>query len=474
MPLERLLPQSIEAEKGVLGSIIIDPSVIPAVLQILDPEDFYRDAHRTIFEAIRSLDARREPADFLMICDYLENQGKLADVGGASYLTSLIDGVPTSGNVEFYANIVQKTSQRRRLIQAAGQIAAIAYEEADADLALNQAEALLRAIGNRKRADTRRDMADILFDYMTQLEKLSGEWNGASITGVPTSYGELDTRTGGLQKSDLIILAARPGQGKTALALALAARVAQFGGEMGFKVLFFSLEMASWQLAQRYLAGEGRVDQSRLRIAQLEGEEWDSLILAQDKMPEGRLWIDDEPGLRIQEIRSRARRHQAEYGLDLLVVDFAQLVKAVDDHGRPFNSTREEVSYVAREMKNVARELNIPVILLSQLNRSVEGRADKMPQLSDLKETGALEEAADLVLFLYQDPADLETEEGYILNLLFAKFRNGSKKPVKLFFKPRFTWFEDVDQFALAPVETGTQTMAPYELDGTIEEEPFD
>lgn len=381
--MEKLLPQNIEAESGVLGSIIIDPEAIVQVSDFLRPEDFYRDAHRTIYEVILHLYQGSEPADFITICDELERRGRLEDVGGASYITSLINQVPTSGNVEYYGHIVERSATLRRLIHAAGQIAAVAYEEPDADVALDKAEKLIFEISQRHSRSDFSSMEEILAGYMTKLEQLNAR-RGA-IVGVPTGFTDLDRMTGGLQRSDLIVLAARPGMGKTSLALSLAHNTA-----LKYKnsVAVFSLEMSKEQLVQRLLSMDAGIDQQRLRTGWIEEDEWDRIVFASDKLSEASIWIDDTAGISTMEMRSKSRRLQAEHGVDLIIVDYLQLMQSRTD-GRSENRV-QEVSEISRNLKGLARELNVPVVALSQLSRSVESRQSKVPQLSDLRESGCI------------------------------------------------------------------------------------
>ena len=382
--VEKLLPQNIEAECGVLGSIIIDPEAIVQVSDFLHTDDFYRDAHHTIYEVILQLYEEHEPADFITICDELERRNKLEEVGGASYITSLINQVPTSGNVEFYGRIVERTAILRRLIHAAGQIAAIAYEEGDADIALDRAEQLIFQISQRHARSDFSHMRDILAEYMNKLDQLH-ERHG-SIVGVPTGFTDLDRLTGGLQKSDLIVLAARPGIGKTSLAMSMAHNAAL---KYHNSVAFFSLEMSKDQLAQRLLSMDSGIDQQRLRTGRIEEEEWERIVYAMDTLSEANIWIDDTASITPLEMRSKSRRIHAQYGIDLIIVDYLQLMQATIGGKRNENRV-QEISEISRSLKGLARELNIPVLALAQLSRAVESRQSKVPQLSDLRESGCL------------------------------------------------------------------------------------
>ncbi|HYL44946.1 MAG TPA: replicative DNA helicase, partial [Ktedonobacteraceae bacterium] len=391
--MEKLLPQNIEAECGVLGSIIIDPEAIVQVADFLHADDFYRDAHRTIYDIILFLYEQREPADFITICDELERRSKLEEVGGASYITSLVNQVPTSGNVEYYGRIVERNSILRRLIHAAGQIAAVAYEENDADVALDKAEQLIFNISQRHAHSDFSLLRDILSDYMDKLDQLH-ERRG-TIVGVPTGFTDLDRLTGGLQKSDLIILAARPAIGKTSLALSLAHNSAI---KHQHSVAIFSLEMSKEQLVQRLLSMDAGVDQQRLRTGWIEDDEWDRIVYAMGTLSEANIWIDDTAGISSVEMRSKARRLQAERGIDLIIVDYLQLMQSVSGSGKRNENRVQEISEISRNLKGLARELNIPVLALAQLSRAVESRQSKVPQLSDLRESGCI--ASDTPVYL--------------------------------------------------------------------------
>ena len=438
--MEKLLPQNIEAECGVLGSIIIDPEAIVQVSDFLHADDFYRDAHHTIYEVILQLYEEHEPADFITICDELERRNKLEEVGGASYITSLINQVPTSGNVEFYARIVERTAILRRLIHAAGQIAAIAYEEGDADIALDKAEQLIFNISQRHARSDFTHMRDVLAEYMNKLDQLH-EHRG-TIVGVPTGFTDLDRLTGGLQKSDLIILAARPGIGKSSLALSLAHNSAL---KYHNSIALFSLEMSKDQLAQRLLSMDARIDQQRLRTGTIEEDEWDRIVYAMDTLSESNIWIDDTAGISTMEMRSKARRLHAEHGIDLIIVDYLQLMQATIG-GRRNENRVQEISEISRNLKGLARELNVPVLALAQLSRAVESRQSKVPQLSDLRESGSIEQDSDIVMFIYRDDLyNQESERKNIADIIIAKHRNGPVGEISLYFQASQTRFRDLE-----------------------------
>ena len=438
--MEKLLPQNIEAESGVLGSIIIDPEAIVQVADFLMPEDFYRDGHRTIYETILQLYEMHEAADFITICDELARKNKLEEVGGPGYITSLINQVPTSGNIEYYGRIVERTAILRRLIHASGQIAAVAYEEADANVALDTAEKLIFGISQRHARADFSPLRDLLTDYMSKLDQLH-EHRG-TIVGVPTGFTDLDRLTGGLQRSDLIILAARPAVGKTSLGLSLAHNAAVKHGQ---SIAVFSLEMSKEQLVQRLLSMDAGIDQQRLRTGWIEDDEWERIIFAMGTLAEANIWIDDTAGISPMEMRSKARRLQAEHGIDLIIVDYLQLMQSTVGGKRNENRV-QEISEISRNLKGLARELNIPVMALAQLSRAVESRQSKVPQLSDLRESGSIEQDADVVMFIYrEDVYNPDTERKNIADIIVAKHRNGPVGEVSLYFQASQTRFSDLE-----------------------------
>ncbi|TMD81467.1 MAG: replicative DNA helicase [Chloroflexi bacterium] len=439
--MEKLLPQNIEAECGVLGSIIIDPEAIVQVAEFLFPDDFYRDAHRTIYEVIIQLYEQREAADFITICDELERRNKLEDVGGASYITSLINLVPTSGNVEYYGRIVERNAILRRLIEAAGQIAAVAYQEEDADVALDKAEQLIFNISQRHARSDFALLRDILSAYMNKLDQLH-ERRG-TIVGVPTGFTDLDHLTGGLQKSDLIILAARPAIGKTSLALTMAHNTAI---KHQRSVAIFSLEMSKEQLVQRLLSMDAAIDQQRLRTGWIEDDEWERIVYAMGTLSEANIWIDDTAGISTVEMRSKARRLHAERNIDLIIVDYLQLMQSMSGSGKRNENRVQEISEISRNLKSLARELNVPVLALAQLSRAVESRQSKVPQLSDLRESGSIEQDSDIVMFIYRDDVyNPETERKNIADIIVAKHRNGPVGTISLYFQASQTRFHDLE-----------------------------
>jgi replicative DNA helicase len=391
--MERLPPQNIEAEAAVLGSILIDPQALSVVAELLHADDFYRDGHRVLFQAALDLYGHGQPADLVTLTDAIERQGKLEQIGGADYITMLVNVVPTSANVEYYAQIVARTSILRKLIHAAGQIAALAYTAEDATVALDKAEQLIFAISqNVQRADFEhiRDILNAYYDKLDQLHNHRGD-----IVGIPTGFSDLDKMTGGLQRSDLIILAARPSIGKTSFALSMAHNAAvKFGASMAL----FSLEMSKEQLAQRLLSMDAGIDQQRLRTGYISDadDEWTRISLAMGRLSESNIYIDDTAGITMIEMRSKARRLMAERGFDVLMVDYLQLMQGTGSKGD--GNRQQEISEISRGLKGLARELNVPVLALSQLSRAVESRQSKVPQLSDLRESGCI--TGDALVYL--------------------------------------------------------------------------
>ncbi len=436
--LDKTIPANPEAEEAVLGSLLIDPDAVLKVASFLSAEDFYREKNGWLYRAILDLHERREPADFVTLVDELERRNILQEVGGAAYLTALINGVPSAVYVEHYGHIVERTATLRRLIDAAGQIAALAYEEADdVNEVVDRAEQLVFNVSERR---IRRDLAPVgqvmhqVVDRIDFLHRHQGE-----ILGVPTGFAKLDKLLGGFQKSDLIILAARPSVGKTSLAMNFALNAARKYRKV---VAFFSLEMSAEQLVQRLLAMETGIDQQRLRRGEVADHEWDMLMAAAGELSNTMLYIDDTPAMSAMELRTKARRLQAEHGLDLMVVDYLQLMRG---EGRSENRV-QEISYISRSLKSLARELEAPLVALSQLSRAVESRTDRRPQLSDLRESGAIEQDADVVMFIYREDTIKEnSERKNIADIIVAKHRNGPTDTIPLYFRKELTKFENLE-----------------------------
>ena len=436
--IERLPPQNIEAEEAVLGSILIDPDAIIRVSTVLRPEDFYREKHGWIFDAALDLHERREPIDFLTICDELERRGQLNEVGGAAFLTTLVNIVPTSIHAEHYAHIVERTATRRRLIEAAGQIAGLAYQEAeDVDEVVDHAEQILFGVSERRLTRELIPIKQVLSEYYDRIEYLVR--HQGELIGIPTGFADMDKLLGGLQRSDMIILAARPSVGKTSLALTMAHKAAK---KYRQRVAFFSLEMSAEQVVQRMISAETGIDSQRLRRGEIESSEWERFAKATNDLAETYFFIDDTPGLSALELRTKARRLHAEQGLDMIIVDYLQLMR-----GDLRSENRvQEISFISRSLKALARELNIPVVALSQLSRAVEARADRRPMLSDLRESGSIEQDADVVVFVYRDDVyDPDTEFPNIAELRVAKHRSGPTGIFSVYFKKELAQFVDLE-----------------------------
>lgn len=442
--MEKQLPFNLDAEQALLGSILIDPEAITRVADTLQTKHFYRDSHQTIYEVVFRLYSHQQPADFITVCNDLECNGKLDHVGGPGYITGLINCVPTSGNAENYAQIIEKKWAYRQLAGAGSEIVQAAYDEQDN--ALEQAEGLIYQI--RHGSGTSKAVAnhvDVLGRYMDSLLDLHDQNSKGVLAGMPTGFSRLNKLTGGLRKKKYYVLAGRPGDGKTAAALCIADAVVRSGGN----VLFFSLEMDEEELMQRWVAMEAMVDSTHLRDGTFSGEEdmegrteWDRVCLAEEKLRNlpGKLLIDDTPGNTDSAMRSKALHMQTEYGIDLIIVDYLQYVKVAQD-GRKLENRRLEVEEVSRNMKNLARELEIPVLALAQLNRESEGRANKRPQLSDLREAGGIEQDCDAALFIHKDPNAKPEDTTYNVDLLIEKHRNGARGVVPLYYVGTYTKF---------------------------------
>ena len=435
-----LPPRNVEAEEAVLGSVLIDREAIGKVAAFLRPEDFYRDRNGAVFAAMLALYDRREPVDYMTLSDELSRRDQLEDVGGIVYLGRLLEIVPTSLHVEEYGRIVERTALMRRLISAGGKIAALGYADAyDLDTTLEKAEQVLLGVSQKRVTRDFEALSDVLRQYLEQLEQLQeGE---RTRYGVPSGFIDLDKLTGGLQRSDLIILAARPSMGKTSLALNIAANAAlKYRATVGM----FSLEMSNQQLAARLLSTESGVDSTRLRGGRLNETEIRKLDRALQVLSDAPIYVDDTPGASIMEIRSKARRLQADVGVDLIVIDYLQLVEG----SRARDNRVQEISEISRSLKGLARELHVPVLALSQLSRAVESRSPHIPMLSDLRESGSIEQDADVVMFIYrEDQYNKETEKKGIAEIHLAKHRNGPVGVVSLFFNNATTRFADLEPY---------------------------
>ena len=440
---ERVPPQNIEAEQAVLGAMLIDKEAIAKASEILTSTDFYREAHRVIFNAMLELYNKNEAVDMVTVTEILKRDNKLEDIGGLAYITSLANVVLTAANVKYHADIVAEKSVLRQLVRVSTEIAAMGYEaNEDVGTLLDTAESRILEISNRKKKADFTPINDVLMESVQNIEKLIN--NKGGLTGLPSGFADLDKLTSGLHPSDFIILAARPSMGKTALALNIVQNVAlrahkRIGGEPR-SVAFFSLEMSKEQLVNRMLCAEAGIDSQRLRVGEMGDKDWDALWGACDSMSKAKIYIDDTAGITVMDMRSRARRLKAEHGLDLIVVDYLQLMQGSGKRNTS-GDRQQEVSEISRSLKALARELDVPVLALSQLSRSVEARQVKRPMLSDLRESGSLEQDADIVAFLYrEDYYNPETENKHT-ELIIAKHRNGPVDTVNLFFHKQFTKF---------------------------------
>ena len=436
--VDRLPPNNIDAEQSVLGSLLIDRDAIIRVDSFLRPEDFYLPSNSVIFRAIKELYQDRQPSDLVTLSDRLDHAGLLDQAGGTAYLASLLTAVPTSVHVEYYARIVERDAALRRLISAGTDIVEIGFEDAiTTEIALDRAEKLILQISQQR---TTRDFVPLdevlegIFNRITP----NGD-NRNAIVGVGTGYTDLDAMTGGFQRSDLVILAARPSMGKTAFALGITHGAALLHGK---SVGIFSMEMSAEQLAYRLLSTETGIDSHRLRLGQVDDHELERLSRALGRLSEAKIFIDDTAGAGIMEVRSKARRLMSEQGLDMIVVDYLQLMSS----GRRNDNRVQEIAEISRGLKGLARELNVPVIALSQLSRAVETRSDHRPMLSDLRESGSIEQDADLVMFIYREEKyDEETDKRGIAEIILAKHRNGPVGSINLRFFEQTARFADLE-----------------------------
>jgi replicative DNA helicase len=429
-PAQRTLPHNLDAERSVLGAILIDNGMFDTAVEVVRPESFFRDAHRRLFEKMIALAERRQPIDLLTLKEELVRSGELEEVGGPAYISSLVDGVPRATNVEYYAKIVKEKATLRNLIFSANKILSSAYEaDQEADLILDDAESAIFSVAEDRVKAGFVPMRDLVRDSFPKIEKLFE--HQMFITGVGTHLPDLDRMTRGFQPGDLVIVAARPSMGKTSLVLNVCQHVATHGGVAGL----FSLEMSKESLFMRMLASEAKIDSYRLQSGQIGQREYGSITQALDSLAEAQMYVDDTAGIGVLEMRAKARRLQAEHGLSVLAIDYVQLMTG---RGRFENRTLELAS-ISRSLKGLAKELNVPILLLSQLSRAPEARSDRRPQLSDLRESGALEQDADVVILIFREEmykADKSepSEVDGLAELIIAKQRNGPTGLVKTAF----------------------------------------
>ena len=436
----KIPPQNLDAEKSLLGAVLIDDEVLADITEHVTHADFYEDRHSLIFAGMMRLYERRRPVDLLTLSDELKKKDDLETIGGQGYLTELTNYVPTSAHADSYAEIVSLLAVRRRLIKASSQISELGYDD-DTDLQelLGQAEAELFSVSDQSLKQDLVSIESILTDSFDRMEELHR--NKGALRGVRTGYRDLDNMTAGLQRSDLIILAARPAMGKTTLVTNLAYNVATVAKQA---VLFFSLEMSKEQLVDRMLADASGVDAWNIRTGNLSDDDFSKLSEAMGEMSEAPIFIDDTPGLSVLQMRTKARRAAHDQPLGLIIVDYLQLMQG---SGRDNGNRVQEVSEISRGLKLIARELNVPLIALSQLSRAVESRSPQVPQLSDLRESGSIEQDADIVMFIYREAVyNPETERENITDLIIAKHRNGPIGRVELYFHPERLRFMSLDK----------------------------
>ncbi|EGQ3408446.1 replicative DNA helicase [Staphylococcus pseudintermedius] len=450
------MPHSHEAEQSVLGAIFLDPELMSSTQEILLPESFYCGAHQHIFRAMMDLNEDGKDIDIVTVLDRLTQEGVVNEAGGPQYLAEITSNVPTTRNIQYYTDVVFKNAVKRKLIHTADSIANDGYnDELDLDTVLNDAERRILELSSTRESDGFKDIRDVLgqvYDNAEQLDQNSGQ-----TPGIPTGYRDLDQMTAGFNRNDLIILAARPSVGKTAFALNIAQKVATH--EDQYTVGIFSLEMGADQLATRMICSSGNVDSNRLRTGTMTEEDWNRFTVAVGKLSRTKIFIDDTPGVRITDIRSKCRRLKQEHGLDMIVIDYLQLIQG--SGSRASDNRQQEVSEISRMLKAIARELECPVIALSQLSRGVEQRQDKRPMMSDIRESGSIEQDADIVAFLYRDDyynrgdGDDDDDDGGFepqtndengeIEIIIAKQRNGPTGTVKLHFMKQYNKFTDID-----------------------------
>lgn len=443
-------PQNIEAEKSILGSVLFSGNALVEAMEYVTAQDFYRRSHQIIFQKMVDLNDRDINIDVVTLSDELRNSDQLEDVGGISYLAELAEAVPTAANVVYYAKIVQEKSLLRRLIKTATDIVTRSYSgDDDVSSLLDEAEREILNVSETKNQEGFRAIKDVLNQTFEEIDKLAK--NGSDVTGLSTGYPQLDKMTTGLHSDELMILAARPAVGKTAFALNIAQNV---GTKTDETVVIFSLEMSAESLVNRMLCAEGSIDANHLRTGQLSEEEWRNLVIAMGSLSKAKIFIDDTPGIRIAEIRAKCRRlYKEQGGLGLILIDYLQLIEGTNHENR-----QQEVSDISRQLKKLAKELSVPVIALSQLSRGVEQRQDKRPVLSDIRESGSIEQDADIVAFLYrddyyerdnddtenqQDPRDDDQNVGEV-EVIIEKNRSGPRGTVKLLFVKSYNKFSSI------------------------------
>ena len=438
--LGRIPPQNIEAEQSVLGASLLDKEVLSTITEIIDVSDFYREDHKEIFEAIMDLYERGEPIDLITVSEQLKIRGSIDAVGGLEYLTNLVNAVPTTANAKHYAKIVEEKSILRRLIKTSSEIINMGYDETEeVEYILDRAEKGIFDISQKRNSQGFVQIKDVLIETFDRLEELYN--NKGNVTGIPTGFVDLDHKTAGLHNSDLVLIAARPAMGKTSFVL----NIAQYAAiHSQVPVAIFSLEMSKEQLVNRMLCCEAMVDAQKMRTGQLEDSDWQKIAKALGPISDAPIYLDDTPGVTSAEIRAKCRRLKLEKDLGLVIIDYLQLMQG---RGRS-ESRQQEISEISRSLKILAKEINVPVIALSQLSRAPEMRSDHRPILSDLRESGAIEQDADIVMFLYRDDYyNPETEKKNVAEVIVAKHRSGSTGTVELAWLGQYTKFANLEKF---------------------------
>ena len=441
MELGRIPPHDIEAEQAIIGSMLTDKDAVIAAVEVLQEQDFYREDNKIIYSAILNLYNRAEPIDIITLKSELKSMGKFEAVGGLEYIVQLPDKVPTTSNVEQYIKIVEEKSMLRALIKTADELITLGYDPTqEVEQVIDIAEKKIFQVMQKKNQKGYSSIKDILVDTFTQLEQLYNQKE--SITGVPTGFVDLDYRTSGLHNSDLILVAARPAMGKSAFALNIATNAAV---RAKVPVAIFSLEMSKEQMTNRILCSEAMVDSAKVRTGKIDDDEWAKLAATSGELSEAGIYIDDTPGISIMEIRAKCRKMKLEKNIGLVVIDYLQLVQGSNKKG---GSREQEIAEISRSLKILAKEIDVPVIALSQLSRAPEQRIDHRPMLSDLRESGSIEQDADIVMFLYRDDYyNEDTEKKNIAEVIIVKHRSGATGTVELLWLANYTKFANIERY---------------------------
>ena len=449
---ERSFPQSIEAEQAVLGAVFLKPTLLPEINEILASVDFYRPEHGVLYGHLQKMSTAGEAIDLVTVTESMRSRDLLDKVGGLGFLTAINQSVPTAANARHYVDIVLEKSRRRQIIDAGTAIVNAAYDESiEIEDVLDQSENTILAVTNKEWGKQGSSMTDILLNTFSRIDALCK--NKGGITGIPTGFVDFDRLTAGLHPSDFIIIAARPSMGKTAFALNIAAHVALHQDK---HVALFSLEMSDEQITERILCAEGAVDSQKLRVGELNKDDWDRMLCTAEMLGGENLQVDDTPEITAAALRQKARKIKSQHGLDLIIIDYLQLMEG--SKGKTENR-QQEIAEISRSLKALARELNVPVIALSQLSRAVETRQDKRPMLSDLRESGSLEQDADIVAFLYRDDYyNPDSQNKNITDLIIAKHRNGPIDTIRLFFHKQFTKFSNLTDSKRQEVKVNEQS----------------